>query len=69
MGIVNAVTGVFTATGTWLVDQIGAFQQLFWTTSGGEVELTFLGVLCLIGLAISVSLLFVNMIKGFMRLH
>lgn len=70
MGIITAITGVFTSIGTWIIEQLGALQTLFWTVADdGTVTLTFVGVLTLIGLAISISLLIINMIKGFMRLH
>ena len=70
MGIVTAVTDVFTSVGTWIVDQLTALQSLFWTVgTNGEVTLTFVGVLTLIGLAISISLLIINLIKNFMTMH
>lgn len=70
MGIVTAVTDVFTSVGTWIVSQLSALQSLFWTVAtDGTVTLTFVGVLTLIGLAISISLLIINLIKNFMTLH
>ena len=71
MSPVTAITNVFTAMGAWLVSFINSLIPLFWTEGTGETagSLTFLGVLAVIGLAISVFFLVMRVIENFLHLR
>lgn len=63
MGIISAITTVFTDMGSWITTELSALGSIFYADN----SLTFLGVLAVAGLAISVVLLLVNMIRGFLN--
>lgn len=67
-GVIEAVLAVFDMIGNWIG---GAFENLipiFWTaTEGGAGSLTFMGVLAVAGLAISVVLLLLNIVQRFLH--
>lgn len=71
--IISAMTGVFTAVFTWVKTAITSVIEVFYTTSGtGESatgQLTFLGVLALVALAISIFFLLVGLIQNFLHLR
>lgn len=64
MTIVNAITGVFTEIGSWLVTAVNSLIPMFWTAEAG---LTLLGSLSIIGLAISVTFLLIGVIQNFLH--
>lgn len=68
MKVITQITEVFTAMGTWLVSFINSLIPLFWT-EGENGGLTFLGVLAIIGLAISVFFLVMRVIENFLHLR
>lgn len=59
------MTAVFDVIFTWLLSAIQAVVAIFWT---GEA-LTFLGVLALIALGISIFFLLVGVIQNFLHLR
>lgn len=63
MGIISAITSVFTDMGAWITTELSNLGSIFYADN----SLTFLGVLAVAGLAISVVLLLVNMIRGFLN--
>ncbi len=63
--VISAITSVFTAVMTWLQSAITSVVAVFWT---GEA-LTFLGVLALIALGISIFFLLVGLIQNFLHLR
>lgn len=68
--IITAMTTVFSAVFEWIMDAITAVIPIFWTSAeAGGGELTFLGVLALIGLAISIFFLLVGVISNFLHLR
>ena len=70
MGIITAITGVFSEMGTWIVEFVNdVVIPMFWTagTGGDTGSLTFLGVLTVIGLAISIFFLVVGLVQNFMH--
>ena len=71
MSQITAITDVFTAMGTWLVSFINSIIPLFWTAGTADTpgSLTFLGVLAIIGLAISVFFLVMRVIENFLHLR
>ena len=71
MAIITAMTGVFDAVFNWIMTAINAVIPIFWTAGTGESggQLTFLGILALIGLAISIFFLLVGLIQNFLHLR
>lgn len=71
MSTLTAITEVFSAMGTWLITFINSLIPLFWTADTGETpgSLTFLGVLAVIGLAMSVFFLVMRVIENFLHLR
>lgn len=71
MGVVTSVTGVFEEIGAWLVKFLQSLIPLFYDTTlnEGAGGLTFLGVLAVIGLAISVFFLVMGVIQNFLHLR
>lgn len=66
------MTAVFDAIFTWLSTAITAIVPVFWTAptgSEGTGTLTFLGVLALIALAISIFFLLMGLIQNFLHLR
>lgn len=64
--VITALTAVFDAVMSWLATAIESVIPIFWTSTDG---LTFLGVLALVGLAISVFFLIVGLIQNFLHLR
>lgn len=67
--IITAMTAVFTAVFEWIMGAISAVIPVFWNATEGGGELTFLGVLALIALAISIFFLLVGLIQNFLHLR
>lgn len=70
-GVVTSITNVFEAVGSWLVKFITQLIPIFYDTTANEGAggLTFLGVLAVIGLAISVFFLVMGVIQNFLHLR
>lgn len=69
MDVITAITNVFEAIGAWFVEFIPTLIQLFYTAPAEGVTggLTFLGVLAVISLAISVFFLVMGIIQNFLH--
>lgn len=69
--IITAMTTVFSAVFEWIMGAITAVIPVFWTAGSGGTggELTFLGVLAIIALAISIFFLLVGLIQNFLHLR
>ena len=67
MSLITAILAVFTSVGDWIISQLDALQVIFWTTTDGVVQLTFLGVLAVAGLAFSVVFLIIGIIQRFLH--
>lgn len=63
--LITAMTAVFDAVFTWLASAVSVVIGLFWA----ENTLTFLGILALIALAISIFFLLVGVISNFLHLR
>lgn len=61
--VVSAITAVFTAIIQWIVSAITDVIPLFYAA---ETGLTFIGVLALCALGISITLLVINLVKDFL---
>ena len=69
--IITAMTTVFDSVFTWIKSAITSCIEVFYTAGAGETpgQLTFLGVLALIALAISIFFLLVGLIQNFLHLR
>ena len=67
--VLESILAVFSAIGDWFAEFVPTLFQLFWTpgASGEAGELTFLGVLAVAGLAISVVFLVIGLIQNFLH--
>ena len=63
--MITAVTNVFTGIGEWLTSFLPTIMSLFWDAEAGS--LTFLGVLGVCGLAISIFFLLMGVIQNFLH--
>lgn len=66
VGIVEAILAVCTAVGDWIVTAFTALSPLFYVAGTG---LTFLGTLCVMGLAIGIIFLIIGVIQNFLRMR
>lgn len=69
LDIITSFTEVFDAIGEWIVGAINDLVPMFYTVdvTSGTGELTFLGVLVVVGLGISVIFLLIGIIQRFMH--
>lgn len=70
--IITAMTAVFDAIFTWISSAINSIIPVFWVAPTGDQttgQLTFLGVLALIALAISIFFLLMGLIQNFLHLR
>ena len=67
--VLSSILDVFDAIGAWFVEFVPTLFALFWTPGSGSTpgSLTFLGVLAVAGLAISVVFLVVGLIQNFLH--
>lgn len=64
--VVTAITEVFSAIGDWISSAINDLVPMFYNAESG---LTFIGVLAVMGLGISVIFLIIGVIQSFLRLR
>lgn len=64
MGVLESVLEIFTGVGEWISTAVTSFIPMFYAA---ETGLTFLGVLAVAGLAISVTFLLISIIQGFLH--
>lgn len=62
--VLGAILEVFTSVGAWLSEAVTSMIPMFYVA---ETGLTFIGVLAVAGLAISVAFLLINIISNFLR--
>lgn len=62
--IITAITGVFTAIATWITDAIPTVVAVFYDSTDG---LTFLGVLAVVALGISIFFLLMGLVQNFLH--
>ena len=61
--VLSDILEVFSAVGTWIVSSVNALTPMFWSSTG----LTFLGVLAVSGLSLSVAFLLIGVIQRFLH--
>ena len=64
--MISSMTGVWSSVLEWITESMGSVQNVFYSTT--ENQLTFLGVLAVIGVAIGICLLIFNKVRDFLRL-
>ena len=64
MTVLDSVLAVFESISEWMVTAFQSITPMFYDTTNG---LTFLGVLAVAGLAISVILLIIGIVQGFLH--
>lgn len=69
--MIAAITSVWSEIMEWIVQAIGSVQDVFYTagTDGGPGNLTFLGVLAVVSVAIGVVFLVIGVIQNFLKLR
>lgn len=63
-GVLDSIIGVFESMATWLTEAVSAITPMFY---GAETGLTFIGVLAVASLAISVAFLILGVITNFLQ--
>ena len=63
--MVSAITAVWTEIMTWITTSLASVQKVFYA----ESNLTFLGVLAVISVAIGVAFLVIGVIQNFLKLR
>lgn len=65
MPVITAITGVFTAIATWITETIPNVTEVFFSAESGQ--LTFLGVLAVVALGISIFFLLMGLVQNFLH--
>lgn len=63
MGVLSDILEVFSSIATWISSAVTSLIPMFWTEEG----LTFMGVLAVAGLSISVIFLIIGVIQNFLH--
>lgn len=63
--MVSAITTVWTSIMTWITQSLASVQTVFYSGT----ELTFLGILAVISVAIGVAFLMIGVIQNFLHLR
>lgn len=63
--MVQAITTVWTSIMTWITTSLASVQTVFYSGT----ELTFLGILAVISVAIGVAFLLIGVIQNFLHLR
>ena len=63
--MLGSITQVWTDVMTWITTSLGSVQTVFYA----ENELTFLGTLSVIGVAIGVGFLIIGVVQNFLHLR
>lgn len=64
--VLTDILAIFSGVGEWIADAVNALVPMFYT-AGENGGLTFLGVLAVAGLAISVVFLIIGVIQNFLH--
>ena len=63
--MVTSITNIFAGIGEWIADFLPTVMSIFWDSDAQS--LTFLGVLAVCGLAISIFFLLMGVIQNFLH--
>lgn len=64
--VLTDILAIFSGVGDWIADAVNSLVPMFYT-AGDNGGLTFLGVLAVAGLAISVVFLIIGVIQNFLH--
>lgn len=70
MTVLDSILEVFNAMGDWIGGAMEGLIPIFYTaptTAGDSGELTFIGILAVAGLSLSIVLMLFNLVRGFLR--
>ena len=67
MALLTAILAVFSDVGLWIIEMLTSMEGLFWTVTEGSVQLTYVGILSICGLAFSVVFLILGVLQRFLR--
>lgn len=69
--MIGQITQVWTDVMGWITDSLASVQEVFYAVPVGETEaqLTFLGVLAVVGVAIGIAFLLIGVIQNFLHLR
>lgn len=67
--VITAITGVFTQIANWISTTIPSITAVFYTPGTGDAagQLTFLGVLAVVALGISIFFLLMGLVQNFLH--
>lgn len=65
MPVITAITGVFTAIAGWITETIPSITEVFFSSESGQ--LTFLGVLAVVALGVSIFFLLMGLVQNFLH--
>lgn len=65
--LLSAIFEVFDAVSTWFVGFVDGITGMFYNSGADGGQLTFFGVLALVGLSISVIFLIIGLISNFLH--
>lgn len=63
--MIEAITNVFTGMGNWIAEYIPTIMSIFYNTETNSV--TFLGILALGGLSVSIFFLLMGVVQNFLH--
>lgn len=68
--MITAITKVWSDIMAWIVESLGSVQEVFYVVGeNGTGNLTFLGTLAVIGVAIAIVFLVIGVVQNFLRLR
>lgn len=69
--MIGQITQVWTDIMEWITESLAAVQTVFYAVPAGETEaqLTFLGVLAVVSVAIAIAFLLIGVIQSFLHLR
>ena len=65
--VLTAILEVFTNVGEWIAGAFNTLEPVFWATTESGGSLTFMGVLAVASLAMSVAFLILGVIQRFLQ--
>lgn len=65
--MIGSITEIWTEVMTWITTSLGSVQAVFYSTT--DQELTFLGVLAVIGVSIGIGFLIIGVVQNFLHLR
>lgn len=69
--MIGQITQVWTDVMEWITTSLASVQSVFYAApaGGSDAELTFLGILAVVGVAIGIAFLLIGVIQNFLHLR